>query len=43
MNLLHSAVPEFLGSLAAGLVITLATWGWRTLRARRAAVDRPQP
>ncbi|MFF4873993.1 hypothetical protein [Streptomyces sp. NPDC000961] len=30
-----SALPEFLGSLSAGLVIAVATWTARKLRARR--------
>ncbi|MFJ4343342.1 hypothetical protein [Streptomyces sp. NPDC088915] len=40
-DILLSALPEFLGSLCAGLVIAAGTWTARRLRARRA--DRTGP
>ncbi|MEV7372980.1 hypothetical protein AB0O51_19140 [Streptomyces sp. NPDC090301] len=36
-NVLVSALPEFLGSLSAGLVIAGLTWAVRQLRARQSA------
>ena len=33
-SILVAALPEFLGALAAALVIAAATWAWRSLRRR---------
>ncbi|WP_431045609.1 hypothetical protein ACQUSR_29220 [Streptomyces sp. P1-3] len=32
MSLLSSALPEFLGSLAAGIVLAASARGWRRIR-----------
>ncbi|MFG2276853.1 hypothetical protein ACGFNY_44735 [Streptomyces chartreusis] len=36
MTLLVSALPEYLGGLAAAITVTLASWAIRKRRARRA-------
>ncbi|RSO49635.1 hypothetical protein DMH15_02910 [Streptomyces sp. WAC 06725] len=34
-DLLHAALPEFLGSLGAALTVALGAWSARALRTRR--------
>ncbi|MEU7206108.1 hypothetical protein [Streptomyces sp. NPDC045470] len=34
-DLMHAALPEFLGSLGAALTVALGAWSARALRARR--------
>jgi len=34
MNLLAAAIPEILGNLGAGLLVALAAWGAKKIRAR---------
>ncbi|WP_267886481.1 hypothetical protein [Streptomyces xanthophaeus] len=42
MNLLDNALPEFLGSLGAGLVFALGSWTTRWWRRRR-TTETPPP
>ncbi|MFC7924570.1 hypothetical protein [Streptomyces cinereoruber] len=41
LALAWAALPEFLGSLSAGLVVGAATWAIRRLHARRAHQNVP--